>query len=74
MDFIFYEDFIMVKTEKTKNLEIKKPNLQKNCKSETEMLGIVEISKREPLSKAPDCVMETLFQKAKELETEIKYH
>ena len=43
-------------------------------KMSAEMLGQVQIINPEPFERAPDCVMETLFQKLNEIDTQIKYH
>ncbi len=43
-------------------------------KTSAEMLGQVQIINPEPFERAPDCVMETLFQKLNEIDIQIKYH
>ena len=41
---------------------------------EKDMLGTVQILQPDKIDKAPDCVMETLFQKLNNIDKEIKYH
>lgn len=60
MDFIFYEDLIMVKTKNTEKTGLKLDETVNNA-----------VYEREIMPKAPDCVIETVMKRITELDKEI---